>query len=335
MEFDYFYNRGTEQFAFYQVPKILITDDRFSGMSIDSKLLYSLMLDRSTLSAKNGWIDDKGRVYIYYTLDQIMADMHCANQKATKLLKELETRAGLIERQVQGQGKPTKIYVKDFTSGLNDEGDREAHKMIYEITNSEAHDFHDSLTHENHEPRDVKITSLESWKSCTNNTDINKTELSKTNLINLSPVSTTSKAKMERIKDKDDSMKIRKQYLVHLKEKLDVDNILQSRPHYIGLINELLDLMVDVHFSTSKTIRIAGEEKPADVVKAQFEKIELDHLEYILECLKDTTHGIKKPVEYLRTTIYNAPLTISHYYLAMVNRDMAHRKPANKKSRGN
>ena len=54
MDFDYFYGRGTEQFAFYQVPKMLITDDRFAGITMDSKFLYSLLLDRSSLSAKNG-----------------------------------------------------------------------------------------------------------------------------------------------------------------------------------------------------------------------------------------------------------------------------------------
>lgn len=126
MGFDYFYGRGTEQFAFYQVPKMLITDDRFAGITMDSKFLYSLLLDRSSLSAKNGWLDEEGKVYIYYTLEQIMADMHCANQKATKLLKELETKAGLIERQKQGQGKPTRIYVKDFATGLHGDGDRKS-----------------------------------------------------------------------------------------------------------------------------------------------------------------------------------------------------------------
>lgn len=51
MGFDYFYGRGTEQFAFYQVPKMLITDDRFAGITMDSKFLYLLLLDRSSLSA--------------------------------------------------------------------------------------------------------------------------------------------------------------------------------------------------------------------------------------------------------------------------------------------
>lgn len=97
-----------------------------------------------------------------------MADMHCANQKATKMLKELEDKAGLIERQKQGQGKPTKIYVKDFATGLHDYGpDR---RII------QTHENHDSETHENHESRNVIITGPDSWKSCTNKTNNNNTD---------------------------------------------------------------------------------------------------------------------------------------------------------------
>lgn len=94
MDFDYFYGRGADQFAFYQIPKILITDEKFAGITMGSKILYSLMLDRASLSAKNGWLDEDGKVFIYYKLDRIMADMHCANQKATKMLKEQEDKGG-------------------------------------------------------------------------------------------------------------------------------------------------------------------------------------------------------------------------------------------------
>ena len=76
-------------------------------------MLYGLLLDRVSLSAKNRWVDEQGRVYIYYTLESIQADLLCANEKATKLLKELE-RYGLIERTVQGLCKPNRIYVKNF-----------------------------------------------------------------------------------------------------------------------------------------------------------------------------------------------------------------------------
>lgn len=85
----------------------------------DAKLLYGLLLDRMGLSAKNGWYDEAGRVYIYYTLDEIQEDLNCGHEKAVRLLAELDTGKkgfGLIERVKQGQGRPTKIYVKRFTT---------------------------------------------------------------------------------------------------------------------------------------------------------------------------------------------------------------------------
>ena len=101
MNFDYYYGDESNQFAFYRIPRQLITGEAFKKLSTDAKLLYGLLLDRMGLSAKNGWYDDMGRVFIYYTL------------------AELDTGKkgfGLIERVKQGQGRPTKIYVKRFTT---------------------------------------------------------------------------------------------------------------------------------------------------------------------------------------------------------------------------
>ncbi len=116
--FDYYYGDESNQFSFYRIPRQLITGDRFKRLSTDAKLLYGLLLDRMGLSAKNGWYDEQGRVYIYYTLDEIQEDLNCGHEKAVKLLSELDTGKGfgLIERVKQGQGRPTKIYVKRFTT---------------------------------------------------------------------------------------------------------------------------------------------------------------------------------------------------------------------------
>ena len=66
--FTYHYGNEGEQYAFYRIPKILITDPYFKYLSTDAKLLYGLMLDRLSLSMKNNWIDERNRVYIYFTL---------------------------------------------------------------------------------------------------------------------------------------------------------------------------------------------------------------------------------------------------------------------------
>lgn len=116
ISFDYFHGCESEQFAFYRIPKVLFTNDYFKGLSSDAKVLYGLMLDRMALSVKNHWIDDKDRVYIIFTLEQVMEYMNCGKDKGVKILAELDTEKGigLIERVKRGLGKPTIIYVKSF-----------------------------------------------------------------------------------------------------------------------------------------------------------------------------------------------------------------------------
>ena len=115
--FKYFYSEQSEQFTFYRILKSLFTDQRFATLSSDGKVLYGLMLDRMGLSRKNGWVDKLGRVYIYFTLDEVMSSLSCAREKANRLMAELDLRGiGLIETRRQGLGKANIIYVKDFTS---------------------------------------------------------------------------------------------------------------------------------------------------------------------------------------------------------------------------
>ena len=81
MKFDYYYGIEAEQFSFYRVPRLLIKDERFKELSSDAKLLYGLMLDRMSLSMKNGWFDDENRAYIHYTLDNIMEQFRLCKRK--------------------------------------------------------------------------------------------------------------------------------------------------------------------------------------------------------------------------------------------------------------
>ena len=116
MQFDYFYGSEAEQFTFYRIPKILITSQFFKKVSDSAKLLYGLMLDRMSLSIRNGWLDDDNRAYIFFTTNDVMEQMCCGTEKATKMLAELDSEKGigLIERVKQGQGRPAIIYLKKF-----------------------------------------------------------------------------------------------------------------------------------------------------------------------------------------------------------------------------
>ena len=118
--YDYFYGAEAEQFSFYRIPKVLFTEERFRSVSAEAKVLYGLLLDRMSLSCKNGWLDKEGRVYIIFTIEEVMTALGCADQKAGKLLHELESKCRLIERKRQGLGKPNLIYVKNFVDKAAD-----------------------------------------------------------------------------------------------------------------------------------------------------------------------------------------------------------------------
>ena len=111
--FGYFYGRESDQFSFYRVPKALVTDSEFSRLSLGAKFLYGILLDRMNLSAQNGWFDEKDRVYIIYTVEDINDALRCSKNTSVELLAELE-RFGLIEKRRRGFGKPNLIYVKNF-----------------------------------------------------------------------------------------------------------------------------------------------------------------------------------------------------------------------------
>ena len=210
LSFDYYYGQESEQFIFYRIPKLLFTDDRFSELSIEAKVLYGIMLDRMGLSIKNKWFDEQKRVYIVFTVDKIMDLLHCREQKANKLLKDLE-EIGLIEKRRNGLGKPNFIYIKNFLGfykknddGMkktvetpeNSEDETEIVEEIEEETDYFSEQNDENLPKsqmqncENHNSRNVKITNQELPKSQTintlliNDTDFSNTDFNDTKKIN-------------------------------------------------------------------------------------------------------------------------------------------------------
>lgn len=102
------------------VAEALFTEPNFRELSTDAKVLYGILLDRMSLSLKNQWLDAQNKVYIIFTVEEIMDALNCANQKAMRLMVELEKQVGLIERKRQGLGRPNLIYIKNFAATIND-----------------------------------------------------------------------------------------------------------------------------------------------------------------------------------------------------------------------
>ena len=113
MEFDYYYGSQADQFSFIRIPRMLLTEKTFSSLTLQSKMLYSVLLDRMSLSMKNAWFDEENRVFIIYPITEIQSDLGFSKRKAMDYLSELES-FGLVQKKKRGFGLPNIIYVKSF-----------------------------------------------------------------------------------------------------------------------------------------------------------------------------------------------------------------------------
>ena len=139
LNLDYYYGIEAEQFSFYRVPRLLVKDARFKGLSSDAKLLYGLMLDRMALSIRNGWLDDQNRAYVIYSLEDIMDELGCSKPTCIKVIRELdgENGIGLIEKVRRGLGKPDIIYVKNFAT-ISDKTDQDGDEKDFTSGSKES-----------------------------------------------------------------------------------------------------------------------------------------------------------------------------------------------------
>ena len=281
MAYDYFYGQQSEQFSFYRIPKILFSQDKFWNVSTDAKLLYGILLDRMNLSARNGWLDEAGRVYIIFTIEEIKESLGCAEKKAVKLLDELEKKAELIERKRQGLGKPNLIYVKNFISGS-------VERQFLNCRNDNSATFQKTI-------QDLS-------KAQGNNTDIKNTDLSDTNSI--FPSGNCGKENGN-------------------EEQLGMEYLQKDYPYDVDRLENILELVVETVCSKRQIIRIGGDDRPIEVVKSRFMKLDSEHIRYVLDCFKENTTKIRNIRQYMLASLYNAPTTIGSYFDALVRHDMA------------
>ena len=259
-------------------------------MSAEAKILYGFLLDRVSVSLKNGWKDDQNRIFIICTIEEIMEKLGCGNKKAIQLLSELEDKIGLIERKRQGLGKPNLIYVKNFIRTVDNSGQRHFLKCQNDTSGS------------------VRTTSLEMSESHGSNTNLSNTDMSNTE--NLIYPGTDSDGMAERRSCED-----------YFRRSLEYDILLQNNPYEKETLEGILDLLVDTCCSHKAYIRIAGDNKSGEVVRSRFMKLDSSHIQYVLSCLKENTTDVRNIRQYLLAALYNAPTTISAYYQAKVNYD--------------
>ena len=289
MTLDYFYGQAGELFSFFRIPKALFQEQRFQDLSTDAKTLYGILLDRMSLSVKNEWFDKKGRVFIIFTIEDVKRTLRCADNKATRLLRELE-EFGLIERKRRGQGKPCLVYVKNFSS----ESSKESVK-----------------NRDNDDSCGSKIACQDPVKSRGIKKKENKTEMNNTNLI---------------LSDESEKMKNRELLEEYFSRSLEIDLLLRLYPDDEDTLYQIVNLLVDTCATNRKTLRIAGDDKPAEVVRSRFMKLNADHICFVLKCLAENSSPIRNMKQYLLASLYNAPTTMQLFYQNQTNHDLAMRR---------
>ncbi|RKJ18190.1 hypothetical protein D7X48_19265 [bacterium D16-50] len=346
LKFDYYYGVEAEQFSFYRVPRLLIKDGRFKGLSSDAKLLYGLMLDRMALSMKNGWLDDENRAYIIYTIDNIREDLGCSKEKAVKVLAELDASKGigLIEKIRRGLGKPDIIYVKNFI--VQDEGRKEPcntdvstevgktdfkrsekptsrsqENRLQEVGKT---DFSrsENLTSRGRKNQLQEVGESDPNYTYYNQTDQNYTDLSYTNPINQS-AGNAEGSETQGEGDRIDGIDEAGAYMALIRDNLEYEFHMKYDQHGDKeMYEEIYETVCDVVCVKRRTIRINGEEYPYELVKSRFLKLNSSHVAYVMGCMRETVTKIANIRAYLITALYNAPSTMSHYYQQEVQHDM-------------
>lgn len=102
----------------------------------------------------------------------------------------------------------------------------------------------------------------------------------------------------------------------------DYDILLHDLPHDRDRLEELLELITETVCSTKRTIRVSGNDFPAEVIRSRFLKLNAEHIRFVLDCLKENTTKVRNIKQYLLATLFNAPTTIDSYYSALVNHDL-------------
>ena len=162
------------------------------------------------------------------------------------------------------------------------------------------------------------------------NKDISKTDLQKTDLINNgsipilspNPFPLESTAEPERKGTEAKTNSAVEIYRKIIKDNIEYDHLIQNRSVDVERLNEIVEIMLETVCTARKTIRIAGDDYPAELVKSKFLKLDSSHIEYVFDCLHENTTKVCNIKQYLEAVLFNAPNTIGNYYSALVNHDL-------------
>ena len=307
IKFSYYYGKEADQYSFFKIPKILYTDSIFKTLSSDAKVLYAILLDRMSLSMKNGWLDEENKVFIIFTIDEIEETMNIGRNKAVNIMKEIQD-FGLIEKKRRGLGKPNIIYVKSFLVETMEENstvreetceDRSLNDTFQEVSKVNLQKF------EKQTSRNLENKPQEVSKTNCNKTNINKTKKSDTDISKTTSIGKTAHKRKLKTGEGGQIERNIKQNISYL-DFMDRDSPTKEA------IDFIVEIMVDA-VEGKRDLKINQNWLSYEKIRERLLEIKKEHIEYVLSVLKENTSKITHFRAYLLSILYNAPINSIYY----------------------
>ena len=312
IEFGYFHDYESEQFAFYRIPKVLFTDEYFRNLSSDAKVLYGLMLDRMALSIRHQWFDEEGKVYIIFTVEQVIQYMNCGRDKAMKTLAKDVKNNDESEESIQQNREVEEVDLSE-----SEKSTYRGRKNRLQGVGKTDFKRSENTTYRGRKIRTTEVGKIDPINTKYNYTDISNTDRNNTDLINLSDSSE------QQSMDLMEEMKLFQMNTALVKRNIEYDCLVQRcRLGEQQQLDEIVALIVETISIERENITISGVKYPYQFVKSRLLLLEESHIEYVLDCLHENTREVKNIKAYLLTCLMNSITTIGNYYQAKVNHDM-------------
>lgn len=304
---NYFTLHDADQFSFIRVPKELMINSEYKDLSAESKLLYGVLLDRVSLSRKNNWVDELGRIFIIYTRKEIMEIMGAADKKVTKLFTELKGK-NLIEEKRQGLQKPNLIYVGKFISDASNGNNSIELGLINESCDLLQNRQNDDSGH-------VKITTPEPSKRRLNNTNINNTDISNNEIL-------FSQSNYVSVKN-ELSMKDGLTEFEKIDFYFETKVFSENRESQVNdqIIDDIKMNLLDMYFAPATVVN--GDSKCQELVRAALMRLEPIHIDNIIHKFRNITDRIVNSKAYIQTMLYNESLETNLFMFNQVAIDIA------------
>lgn len=261
--------------------------------------------------------------------DYTLAGLSHINRESIDAIRtavwELE-KAGYIARR-QGRDDKGKMTAIEYTIYEQPQTQPEAENPILENPTADKPTLEnptpDKPTTENPMQLNKEIQKTDLPKKEKSNTDLSSTDSIPFLSPDPSPYAGEAAAPPERKRTEAATPSAFEIYEEIIKDNIDYDILVQDRQLDGERLDELLDLMLETVCTRRKTIRVAGDDYPAELVKAKFMKLDSEHIRFVLDCMRENTTKIRNIKQYMKAALFNAPSTIGSYYTSLVAHDMA------------